>query len=334
MANKNEILIYNLPDGTSNVEVHLFEDNLWMSKKAILDLFQSTRQKIEYHIKDIYKDSELDENATCKKILQVRTEGTRQVKRYESFYNLKMIIAIGFRVKSSTATAFRVWANNVISEYMIKGYSIDDKRLEDPGRFGKDYFDELYLRIRAIRASEKRFYQKVLDIYSTSVDYNKNDEQTINFFQTVQNKLHYAISGETAAELIYHRADATKDNMGLTSWSGIHVQKSDVTIAKNYLSRQEIDSLNQIVNMYLDHAERMAKSNIPMHMSDWIEALDEFLKFERADILVGAGKISRVLAEQKAHKEYEKYDSNRQISMGVDLDIDLLKLLDRTKNNG
>lgn len=240
----------------------------------------------------IYDEGELNEAATCKCGLQVQPEGNRFVKRNIKFYNLKMIIAIGMRVKSSTATAFRIWANNIIREYMVKGYSMDDKRLEDPAKFGKDYFDELYLRIRAIRASEKRFYQKVLDIYSTSVDYNKNDEQTIEFFKTVQNKLHYAISGETAAELIYHRADATKDNMGLTSWRGEHVQKSDVTIAKNYLSNDEIDALNQIVNMYLDHAERMARSNIPMHMSDWIVALDEFLKFERADILVGAGKIS------------------------------------------
>lgn len=331
MPTKNEILIYNLPDGTSNVEVYLMGDDLWMNKEGLAALFQSTRQNIEKHIKHIYEEGELKKEATCNSQLQVQIEGSRQVKRRVSYYNLKMIIAIGFRVKSSAATAFRVWANNIITEYMIKGYSMDDRRLEDPEKFGRDYFDELYLRIRAIRASEKRFYQKVLDIYSTSIDYNKNDEQTIEFFKTVQNKLHYAISGETAAELIYHRADATKDNMGLTSWRGEHVQKADVTIAKNYLSKEEIDSLNQIVNMYLDHAERMTKSSIPMHMSDWIEALDEFLKFERADILVGAGKISHALAEQKAHKEYEKYDSNRQITMAADLDKELLNVLEKKK---
>lgn len=331
MPTKNEILIYNLPDGTSNVEVYLMEDDLWMSQAALSSMFQTSKANITMHIQNIYKEGELDENRTSKWDLLLQKEGSRNVKRRTKLYNLKVIIAIGFRVKSSTATAFRVWANNIITEYMIKGYSMDDKRLEDPEKFGRDYFDELYLRIRAIRASEKRFYQKVLDIYSTSIDYNKNDDQTIEFFKTVQNKLHYAISGETAAELIYHRADATKDNMGLTSWRGEHVQKADVTIAKNYLSKEEIDSLNQIVNMYLDHAERMAKSNIPMHMSDWIEALDEFLKFERADILVGAGKISHALAEQKAHKEYEKYDANRQISMAADLDKELLNVLEKKK---
>ncbi|MBE6133430.1 MAG: hydroxyacid dehydrogenase [Erysipelotrichaceae bacterium] len=331
MPTKNEILIYNLPDGTSNVEVYLTEDDLWMNQASLAKLFQSSTQNITMHIRHIYEEGELSETLTCKSNLQVQNEGGRTVKRTIKLYNLKMIIAIGFRVKSSTATAFRVWANNIITEYMIKGYSMDDKRLEDPEKFGRDYFDELYLRIRAIRASEKRFYQKVLDIYSTSIDYNKNDEQSIEFFKTVQNKLHYAISGETAAELIYHRADATKDNMGLTSWRGEHVQKADVTIAKNYLSKEEIDSLNQIVNMYLDHAERMAKSNIPMHMNDWIEALDAFLKFERADILIGAGKISHALAEQKAHKEYEKYDTNRQITMSADLDKELLDVLNKKK---
>lgn len=217
MPAKNEILIYNLPDGDSNVEVYLTEDDMWMNKDALVSLFQTTRQNIEKHIKHIYEEGELLEEATCNSELQVQIEGARQVKRLIRLYNLKMIIAIGMRVKSSAATSFRKWANNIIEEYMVKGYSMDDKRLEDPTKFGKDYFDELYLRIRAIRASEKRFYQKVLDIYSTSIDYNKNDKQTIEFFKTVQNKLHFAISGETAAELIYHRADATKDNMGLTS---------------------------------------------------------------------------------------------------------------------
>ena len=327
MLDKNEILIYKLPDGTSNVEVLLNENDLWMNKDAILELFQCSRQRIEYHIKNIYSESELSVRATCKKILQVQNEGERRIKRRVSYYNLKMIIAIGMRVKSSAATSFRIWANNILQEYMVKGFALDDKRLEDPTKFGKDYFDELYSRIKAIRASEKRFYLKVLEIYSTSIDYNKDDKQTISFFRTVQNKLHYAISGETAAELVYHRADAAKDNMGLTSWSGAQVQKSDVVVAKNYLSKEELDSLNQIVNMYLDHAERMAKDNIPMHMSDWAEALDEFLKFERADILVGAGKISHALAVQKAHKEYEKYDANRQIEMSKDLDKRLLDIL-------
>ena len=302
-----------------------------MNKDALVSLYQTSRQNIEKHIKHIYEEGELDVNRTCNKKLQVQTEGKRQVKREVAYYNLKMIIAIGYRVKSSVATSFRKWANDVIEEFMKKGFVLDDKRLEDPSKFGHDYFDELLSRIKAIRASEKRLYQKILEIYSTSIDYNQKDEETLLFFKTVQNKLHYAISGETAAELIYHRSDSTKDNMGLTSWSGNRVQKVDVTVAKNYLSKEELDSLNQIVNMYLDHAERMAKSNIPMHMSDWKEALDEFLKFERADILEGPGKISHKLAEQKALKEYEKYDLARQNQIEKEIDSKLLDILKDSK---
>ena len=331
MKKKSEILIYNLPDGSSNVEVLLNEDDIWMNKDALVSLYQTSRQNIEKHIKHIYEEGELDVNRTCNKKLQVQTEGKRQVKREVAYYNLKMIIAIGYRVKSSVATSFRKWANDVIEEFMKKGFVLDDKRLEDPSKFGHDYFDELLSRIKAIRASEKRLYQKILEIYSTSIDYNQKDEETLLFFKTVQNKLHYAISGETAAELIYHRSDSTKDNMGLTSWSGNRVQKVDVTVAKNYLSKEELDSLNQIVNMYLDHAERMAKSNIPMRMSDWKEALDEFLKFERADILEGPGKISHKLAEQKALKEYEKYDLARQDQIEKEIDSKLLDILKDSK---
>ena len=331
MKKKSEILIYNLPDGSSNVEVLLNEDDIWMNKDALVSLYQTSRQNIEKHIKHIYEEGELDANRTCNKKLQVQTEGKRQVKREVAYYNLKMIIAIGYRVKSSVATSFRKWATDVIEEFMKKGFVLDDKRLEDPSKFGHDYFDELLSRIKAIRASEKRLYQKILEIYSTSIDYNQKDEETLLFFKTVQNKLHYAISGETAAELIYHRSDSTKDNMGLTSWSGNRVQKADVTVAKNYLSKEELDSLNQIVNMYLDHAERMAKSNIPMHMSDWKEALDEFLKFERADILEGPGKISHKLAEQKALKEYEKYDLARQNQIEKEIDSKLLDILKENK---
>lgn len=327
MNKKSEILIYNLPDGSSNVEVLLNEDDIWMTQAALSQLFQTSTQNITMHIKNIYDEGELDESRTCKSDLQVQIEGNRTVKRNVKIYNLEMIIAIGFRAKSSVGNSFRIWANKILNEFMKKGFVLDDKRLEDPSKFGHDYFDELLSRIKAIRASEKRFYQKILEIYSTSIDYNQNDEETLLFFKTVQNKLHYAISGETAAELIYHRADSTKDNMGLTSWSGARVQKEDVTIAKNYLSKEELDSLNQIVNMYLDHAERMARSNIVMHMSDWKEALDEFLKFERADILEGPGKISHKLAEQKALKEYEKYDLERQNQIEKEIDSKLLDIL-------
>ena len=331
MKKKSEILIYNLPDGSSNVEVLLNEEDIWMTQKALSQLFQTSTQNITMHIKNIYEEGELEESRTCKLDLQVQTEGNRTVKRNIKVYNLEMIIAIGFRAKSSVGNSFRIWANKVLNDFMKKGFVLDDKRLEDPSKFGHDYFDELLSRIKAIRASEKRLYQKILEIYSTSIDYNQKDEETLLFFKTVQNKLHYAISGETAAELIYHRSDSTKDNMGLTSWSGNRVQKVDVTVAKNYLSKEELDSLNQIVNMYLDHAERMAKSNIPMHMSDWKEALDEFLKFERADILEGPGKISHKLAEQKALKEYEKYDLARQNQIEKEIDSKLLDILKDSK---
>ena len=331
MKKKSGILIYNLPDGSSNVEVLLNEEDIWMTQTALSQLFQTSTQNITMHIKNIYEEGELEESRTCKFDLQVQTEGNRTVKRNIKIYNLEMIIAIGFRAKSSVGNSFRIWANKVLNDFMKKGFVLDDKRLEDPSKFGHDYFDELLSRIKAIRASEKRLYQKILEIYSTSIDYNQKDEETLLFFKTVQNKFHYAISGETAAELIYHRSDSTKDNMGLTSWSGNRVQKVDVTVAKNYLSKEELDSLNQIVNMYLDHAERMAKSNIPMHMSDWKEALDEFLKFERADILEGPGKISHKLAEQKALKEYEKYDLARQNQIEKEIDSKLLDILKDSK---
>lgn len=331
MKKKSGILIYNLPDGSSNVEVLLNEEDIWMTQTALSQLFQTSTQNITMHIKNIYEEGELEESRTCKFDLQVQTEGNRTVKRNIKIYNLEMIIAIGFRAKSSVGNSFRIWANKVLNDFMKKGFVLDDKRLEDPSKFGHDYFDELLSRIKAIRASEKRLYQKILEIYSTSIDYNQKDEETLLFFKTVQNKLHYAISGETAAELIYHRSDSTKDNMGLTSWSGNRVQKVDVTVAKNYLSKEELDSLNQIVNMYLDHAERMAKSNIPMYMSDWKEALDGFLKFERADILEGPGKISHKLAEQKALKEYEKYDLARQNQIEKEIDSKLLDILKDSK---
>ena len=308
---EGKLLVYNLPNGKAKVDVLLLEDNIWMSQSALANLYQTSIANINMHIKHIYEDNELDMNSTIKSDLIVQIEGNREVKRRVNFYNLDMIIAIGFRAKSSIGNTFRRWANQTLKEFMIKGFAMDDERLKDSSRFGKDYFDELLDRIRAIRASEKRFYQKIIEIYSTSIDYSSNDEDTKLFFKTVQNKLHYAVSGETAAEIIYLRADASKDNMGLSSWEGSKVRKSDVVVAKNYLSKEEISSLNKIVTMYLDYAEEMAKENIPMHMSDWIKVLDEFLKFNRKDILEGAGKISNAIAKQKALKEYEIYDNNR-----------------------
>lgn len=318
---EGKLLVYNLPNGKAKVDVLLLEDNIWMSQSALADLYQTSISNINMHIKHIYEENELNMNSTIKSDLIVQIEGNREVKRKVNFYNLDMIIAIGFRAKSSIGNTFRRWANQTLKEFMIKGFAMDDERLKDSSRFGKDYFDELLDRIRAIRASEKRFYQKIIEIYSTSIDYSSNEEDTKLFFKTVQNKLHYAVSGETAAEIIYLRADASKDNMGLTSWEGSKVRKSDVVVAKNYLSKEEISSLNKIVTMYLDYAEEMAKENIPMHMRDWIKVLDEFLRFNRKDLLEGAGKISNAIARQKALKEYEIYDNNR---------IEQLKILELT----
>lgn len=311
MEKYGRILVYNLPNGKSKVDVLLSEENIWMTQAALANLYQTSSQNITMHIKNIYKEGELEENSTCKFDLQVQIEGNREIKRTVKFYNLEMIIAIGFRAKSSIGNIFRKWANQTLKEYLTKGFAMDDERLKDSTRFGKDYFDELLLRIRAIRASEKRFYQKVLEIYATSIDYDAKDEKSKEFFKIVQNKMHYAISGETAAEIIYDRSDATKDNMGLTSFAGNKVQKEDVTIAKNYLNQEEVKALNRIVTMYLDYAEEMANESVPMHMNDWINVLDEFLKFNRKEILVGSGKISHAIAAQKALKEYETFDKNR-----------------------
>lgn len=314
-----KILIYSSPDGKNKVDVLFSEEDFWMTQGALAELFQTSSQNITMHIKNIYDEKELLEIATCKYDLQVRLEGNREVKRRVKFYNLEMIIAIGFRTKSSSGNIFRKWANNTLKEYMIKGFVMDDKRLKDADNFGHDYFDELLLKIRSIRASEKRFYQKIMEIYSTSIDYNKDIDETILFFKSVQNKLHYAISGETAAEIIYNRVDSQKDNMGLTSWNGTSVQKRDVVIAKNYLNKEEIQGLEKIVTMYLDYAEEMAKDEVPMYMADWQIILDEFLKFNRKDILTGSGKISHVLAKQKALKEYELYDAKRLGNVDFDL---------------
>jgi hypothetical protein len=308
---QGKILIYELPKKGDKVEVLLSGDNIWMTQAGLADLYQTSPQNITTHIKNIYADGECEKGATCKSDLQVQIEAGRKVKRHVLYYDLDVIIAVGFRAKSSVGNTFRKWANGVLHSYMVKGFALDDERLADPARFGKDYFDELLFRIRAIRASEKRFYQAIRDIYATSVDYDPNNEKTLEFYKSVQNKMHYAVSGHTAAEIVYSRSDASKDNMGLTSWAGERVQKDDVTIAKNYLSKEEIDSLNKIVSMYLDHAEEMAKEHFPMHMSDWKDALDEFLRFERKDILEGPGKISAKLAEQKALKEYDKFDAAR-----------------------
>lgn len=311
VENKTDILIYQLEDGKTKIDVRLENETVWMTQKAIAELYQTTPQNITLHIKNIYEEGELEENSTCKNYLQVQTEGNRTVQRNSRHYNLEMIIAVGYRVRSSRGTQFRRWATERLNEYLVKGFTMDDERLKGMRNIGDDYFDELLERIRDIRASEKRFYKKITDIYALSIDYDGKSEEAKKFFATVQNKLHFAIHGHTAAELIEQRADASKDNMGLTTWKGDKVRKGDITVAKNYLTEKEIKSLNRIVTMYLDYAEDQAERRNPMYMKDWEEKLNAFLKFNERDILTGAGSISHEIAKELAEKEYEKFNQKR-----------------------
>lgn len=311
MTNETNILIYQTEEGNTKIDVRLENETVWMTQKAIAELYQTSPQNITLHIKNIYEEGELKEEATCKYYLQVQDEGSRQVKRKAKHYNLEMIIAIGYRVRSHRGTQFRQWATERLNEYLVKGFTMDDDRLKEMRNFGQDYFDELLERIRDIRASERRFYLKITDIYATAVDYDPKAEQSQEFFATVQNKLHFAIHGNTASELIASRADATKENMGLTSWKGEKVRKQDVRVAKNYLNEKEMKQLNRIVTMYLDYAEDQAERNQPMYMKDWVDKLTVFLQFNGRDILENAGKVSKEVAEKLAVEEYEKFNQNR-----------------------
>ena len=308
---KGEILIYQTEKGETKIDVYMEDGTIWLSRVNISQLYGTSPQNITMHIKNIYEDEELEENSTSKNYLLVQNEGGREVARNTKFYNLDMILAIGYRVRSNVGMQFRNWTSKVLKEYMKKGFVMNDERLKNPKKFGDDYFDELLERIRDIRASEKRFYQKIKDIYSLSVDYNPALESTKDFFATAQNKLLYAVTGQTAAELITERVDGSKDNMGLTSFKGAVVRKSDINISKNYLHEDEIIDLNRIVTMFLDHAEDMAKDKTPMTMDDWNNSLNEFLKFRRREILVGKGNISREEMERKVLREYSKYNTRR-----------------------
>ncbi|MBE0335719.1 virulence RhuM family protein [Paenibacillus sp. 23TSA30-6] len=313
MDNRTDILIYQTEDGNTKIDVKLENGNVWMTQKAIAELYQTTSQNITLHIKHIYGENELAFDATCKEYLQVQIEGSREIKRKVKHYNLEIIIAVGYRVRSHRGTQFRRWATERLNEYLVKGFTMDDERLKDMRHFGQDYFDELLQRIRDIRASEKRFYRKITDIYALSVDYDPHSSVSKEFFATVQNKLHFAVHGHTAAELIAERASADKGNMGLTSWKGDKVRKSDITVAKNYLTDKEIQALNRIVTMYLDYAEDQAERQSPMYMKDWTQKLDSFLKFNERDILINAGSISQEIAEKLATAEYDKYNRQRLV---------------------
>lgn len=305
------LMIYQNEKGDTKVDVLFQNGNIWMTQAAIAELYQTKPQNITQHIKHIYEDGELDENRTCKNYLQVQTEGNRQIKRNTKHYSFEMILAIGYRVRTHVGIHFRNWATSLIHEYTQKGFVLNDERLKNPKPLGDDYFDELLERIKDIRASEQRFYEKVKAIYATSIDYDKDNEKTKLFFKTVQNKMHYSVHSHTAAEIIDSRADATKDNMGLTSWKGAVVRKGDVDIAKNYLSKDEIEALNRIVVMYLDYAEDMAKQHIPMHMADWENKLNDFLKFYGRKILDNAGSVTAAEAKNKAYAEYQKFNTAR-----------------------
>ena len=302
----SQIIIYQTENGQTKIDVKLENETVWLTQKLMAELFQTTPQNITIHLKNIFEEGELQENATCKDFLQVRQEGNRIVERTQKFYNLDAIISVGYRIKSHIATKFRIWATQHIKEYIVKGFVIDDERLKNPD-LPFDYFDELLRRIQDIRTSEKRFYHKITDIYATSVDYDPTLETSIMFFKTVQNKMHWAITGQTAAEIIKNRADSNKPYMGLTSWRGEKPRKQDVSIAKNYLNEEELSALNNLVEQYLVFAEGQAKRRIPMYMNDWIEKLDGFLSLNDREILRDVGKVSHELAINFAGNEYEKY---------------------------
>jgi hypothetical protein len=313
IPSESSFLLYTTADGNEKIEVRLENETVWLTQAAMAELFQTTTQNITIHLKEIYAAGELTEQATCKENLQVQSEGQRKVGRSRKFYNLDAIIAIGYRVRSHRGTQFRKWATERLNEYIVKGFTIDDARLKAGANIGSDYFDEMLERIRDIRSSEKRFYQKIRDIYKLAVDYDPGAEETLVFFKTVQNKLHFAVSGKTAAELIAERANASKDNMGLTTWKSDKVRRSDVVIAKNYLTEKEIVGLNRIVSMYLDYAEDQAKLHRQVFMRDWREKLDAFLQFNEREILDNAGKVTKEVADKLAMEQFVIFDQYRLV---------------------
>ena len=303
--NQGDIVIYQTEDGDTKIDVRFVDETVWLTQQQMAELFQSSRTNIVEHIQHIYEEGELDEASTCRKFRQVRTEGNRQVTREIPYYNLDMIISLGYRVKSMIATHFRRWATERLKEYMVKGFTMDDDRLKKLG--GGNYWKELLARIRDIRSSEKVMYRQVLDLYATSVDYDPRSSESVAFFKMVQNKLHYAAHGHTAAEVIYERADADKPFMGLTAFSGDFPTAKDIGIAKNYLTEEELQILNGIVSGYFDFAEVQAMRRRPMHMSDYVEHLDRVLSSTGEQLLVGAGKVSHKQAMEKANQEYQRF---------------------------
>jgi hypothetical protein len=311
--NEGQVLLYSTPNGEVRLEVFYQSETFWLTQARMAELFESSKQTISYHLRNIFESKELDRAATVKEILTVQDEGGRKVSRTVEFYNLDAVIAVGYRVNSYEATQFRIWATRTLRDFIVKGFVLDDERLKQGKRFGADYFEELLDRIRAIRASERRFYLKITDIYEQcSIDYRNDAEVTQLFFKTVQNKLHWAITGKTAAEIIAERADSSKPNMGLTTWKNApvgRITRADVSVAKNYLAEDEIKALERIVSMYLDYAENQAARRIAMRMRDWADKLDAFLQFNEYEILRDAGRVTHEVAKGLAEAEYDKFRS-------------------------
>lgn len=331
----SDIILYTDPQGHIKVDVYFEEESFWLSQKKMSELFGKDVRTINEHLKNIFDSGELHPGPTIRKFRIVQMEGNREVSREVDFYNLDAVIAVGYRVNSYQATQFRIWATKTLREYIIKGFVLDDDRLKQGQRFGKDYFDELLERIREIRASERRFYQKITDIYAEcSVDYDPKADITQAFYKTVQNKLHWAITGHTAAELIARSTNAAKPNMGLTNWKNApdgKILKSDISVAKNYLSEKEISELNGIVTMYLDYAENQASRQIPMKMTDWVSKLDAFLQFNEYDVLKDAGKVSHKVALQLANKEFEQYRIIQDQNYESDFDKEVKRIKKKKK---
>ncbi|MCX5652139.1 MAG: virulence RhuM family protein [Planctomycetota bacterium] len=327
---EGELILYRTANDAVRVEVLYESATFWLDQRRIAELFGVEIATISYHVKEIYASGELSPEATLRKILRVQREGSRDVRREIEFYNLDAIISVGYRVNSTQATQFRIWATQTLREFIVKGFVLDDERLKLNKRFGKDYFDELLERIREIRASERRFYLKITDIYEQcSIDYDKQAETTQTFFKTVQNKLHWAVTGKTAAELIAERADAEKPSMGLATWKNApkgKILKSDVSVAKNYLIEREIKELERIVSMYLEYAENQAARQIPMKMVDWVAKLDAFLQFNEYEVLANAGKVSAEVAKRLAEEQYDRFRVRQDREFESDFEAEVKRI--------
>lgn len=325
------LVLFQPADGGQALRVRVEGETVWLTQAQMAELFQTTKQNISLHLRNILEEQELGEDAVVKEYLTTASDG----KQYQTLhYALEAILAVGYRVRSARGTQFRQWATATLGEYLVKGFAMDDERLKEGRHLGTDYFDELLARIRDIRASERRFYQKITDIFATSIDYESRAEITQTFYATVQNKLHWAITGRTAAEIVKARADASKPNMGLTTWKNAPsgpVRKGDIAVAKNYLSAEEIDALNRIVTMYLDYAEDQAQRRSPMHMADWVKKLDAFLQFNERNILTHAGKVSAELARRHAEGEFAKHEEARRLREASEPTSDFDKVVEKAK---